>query len=82
MHKLFYKEVVEKCKSMHGDRYVYPSDMLERKINNKVPIVCRIHGEFWQILYNHYKGCGCPKCSGNYNYTTNEYKRKLSEIRK
>ena len=27
MHKLFYKEVVEKCKSMHGDRYVYPSDI-------------------------------------------------------
>lgn len=80
MYKLLYKEVVEKCKSIHGDRYVYPSDMLERKINNKVPIICRIHGEFLQNLYNHYKGCGCPKCSGNYNYTTDEYKKKLSEI--
>ena len=51
--------------------------MLERKKNNKVPIICSKHGEFWQVLGNHYKGCGCPKCSGNYNYTTEEYKEFL-----
>ena len=78
MRKLSYKEIVEKCKAIHGDRYVYPNDMLERKINNKVPIICRKHGEFWQVLYNHYKGCGCPKCGGNHKYTTEEYKQILS----
>ena len=79
MRKLSYNEVVEKCREVHGDKYVYPKDMLERKTNNKVPIICHEHGEFWQILSNHYKGCGCPKCSGNYNYTTEEYKQFLSK---
>ena len=79
MRKLSYKEIVEKCKAIHGDRYVYPNDMLDRKINNKVPIICKKHGEFLQVLSNHYKGCGCPKCSGNYNYTTDEYKEILSK---
>ena len=73
MKKLKYEEVLKRCKSIHGDKYVYPIDMLERRNNNKVPIICPIHGEFWQYLSNHYKGCGCPKCGGNYNYTTDEY---------
>ena len=78
MRKLTYEEIIEKCHKVHGDKYIYPFDMLERKVDNKVPIICPIHGEFWQVLSNHYKGCGCPKCSGNYNYTTEEYKNMLS----
>ena len=31
MRKLSYEEVVEKCKLVHGEKYIYPSDMLERK---------------------------------------------------
>ena len=79
MRKLTYEEILSKCRSVHGDKYIYPTDMLERKEKNKVPIICPVHGEFWQILSNHYKGCGCPKCSGNYNYNTNEYKEFLSK---
>lgn len=78
MKKLNYNEVVEKCKKVHGDKYIYPIDMLNRKVKNKVPIICKKHGEFWQILSNHYKGCGCPKCGGNHKYTTEEYKKFLS----
>ena len=79
MKKLNYDEIVKRCKKIHGDKYIYPTDMLDRKIKNKVPIICKKHGEFWQILSNHYKGCGCPKCSGNHNYTTEEYKALLAK---
>ena len=79
MKKLNYKDVVKKCREVHGDKYIYPIDMLERKHNNKLPFICPKHGEFWQILSNHYKGCGCPKCGGNHKPNTDEYKQYLTE---
>ena len=79
MKKLSYNEIVNKCRKKHGDRYIYPLDMLERKTDEKVPIICPKHGEFWQMLINHYKGCGCPKCGGNYRRTNDEFKEILSQ---
>jgi predicted RNA-binding Zn-ribbon protein involved in translation (DUF1610 family) len=28
----------------------------------KIPFICNIHGEYWQELYNHNNGHGCPEC--------------------
>ena len=35
MKKLNYNDVVERCKKVHGDKYIYPTDMLCRKIKIK-----------------------------------------------
>jgi len=39
----------------------------------KVCIICNEHGEFWQTPHMHTKGQGCPKCSGKYIPTTEEW---------
>jgi hypothetical protein len=45
----------------HGNRYDYS---LVNYINSRTPvcIICREHGEFWQLPGDHYSGCGCTKC--------------------
>lgn len=44
-----------------------------RGLYDKVCIICPTHGEFWQSPHNHLHGAGCPKCSGNYIPTTEEF---------
>lgn len=64
MRRLSRDMVIEKFQKVHGDRYDY---MQTNYVNmrTKVPIKCRIHGTFWQLPYDHIKGCGCPKCHPN-----------------
>ena len=52
---------IEEAKKVHGDKYDYSK---VEYINNstKVCIICPTHGEFWQIPYDHIKGCECLKC--------------------
>lgn len=33
------------------------------KSDNKIKIICPVHGEFFQTTYGHIRGNGCPKCS-------------------
>ena len=56
---------IEQAKSIHGDKYDYSQVDYVNNIKIKVKIVCREHGEFWQIPKDHLKGCGCPKCGNN-----------------
>ena len=55
------EEWVEKAKKVHGDRYDY-SKVEYTGYYNKVTIICKKHGEFQQIAYDHLQGKGCPKC--------------------
>lgn len=74
--KITNESVIEKCKAVNGDRYDYSK--LEY-INSKTPltIICKEHGEFRQLLCNHLKGCGCPKCGGNNRMKTEEYVSRI-----
>ena len=57
------ESVIKKCKETHGDKYDYS---LIKEYNNdreKLPIICRKHGVFFQTMNNHINGKqGCPKC--------------------
>ena len=64
----FIKEATEK----HGDKYDY-SKVHYVNSKTKVCIICPEHGEFWQEASGHLRGIGCPKCSGNYIPTTEEW---------
>lgn len=59
--KLNLNYVLNKCVEMHGDKYDYSKITFE-KVNDNVTIGCPTHGWFRQILINHYRGQGCPKC--------------------
>jgi len=78
------EEVIELFKEKHGDSYDY-SKVVFTKMHEKVCIICKEHGEFWQTPSKHLLGQGCPKCSGikkakERTLTTNDFIEKSSKI--
>ena len=52
---------ISKAKAKHGEYYNY--SLVEYvKSNEKIKIVCPIHGIFNQVPGSHLNGSGCPKC--------------------
>ena len=57
------EKVIGMAKAVHGNRYDY-SKFTFKTVNDNAEIICKIHGSFFQNVYNHYgKKCGCPVCS-------------------
>ena len=56
------EEFVERAKQVHDNNYDY-SKVKYVNANTKVCIICKEHGEFWQIPSSHLNGSGCHKCS-------------------
>lgn len=78
------EEVIELFKEKHGDNYDY-SKVVFTKMHEKVCIICKEHGEFWQTPSKHLLGQGCPKCSTikkakERTLTTNDFIEKSSKI--
>ena len=60
------QELIEKATILYGNKFSYES------INNEdlkpytlIPIHCEKHGLFFQTVYHHLNGVGCPKCKIN-----------------
>ena len=72
-----FEDFVERAKKVHGDRYIYDKDSYINS-THKVSIYCQVH-KIWFQQYpcNHFKGCGCPKCGGNYRLNTEEFVETL-----
>ncbi len=49
-----------KFKDVHGDRFDY--SRVSNRIGDKVEIICPKHGSFYQNIYKHINGQGCPEC--------------------
>lgn len=60
--KLTQEEFVARATQVHHGKYVYSKASYKGK-DEKVCIVCPIHGEFWQTPHNHLDSQECPKCS-------------------
>jgi len=56
------EEVITESIKVHGDLYDY-SKVNYVNATTKVVIVCKIHGDFKQLLSSHLYGSGCRKCS-------------------
>lgn len=65
------EELIKKFTEIHGDKYNY-SKVSFSKMKQKICIICPEHGEFWQTPYNHLKGKGCPACSHEHKFKTEE----------
>lgn len=57
------QDYINECKLIHGDEYDYSKTVYNR-YDEKVEIICKIHGSFFQDPCVHNNGYGCPKCSG------------------
>ena len=61
MKALSTKEFIKKSVIIHGDEYDY-SKTIYKNAKTKVTIICKKHGEFNILPFNHLKGQGCPIC--------------------
>jgi hypothetical protein len=66
------EKFIEKAKEVHGDKFDYTKVNYLRS-QDKVTIICFIHGEFHQASNSHLQGTGCPKCA---NELTSEFNKK------
>jgi hypothetical protein len=64
MGKYTTEQLLQIFRSKHGNKYTYPSDLTKFRVMDKIPISCSIegHGVFYQMIFNHMRGQGCPKC--------------------
>ncbi len=69
---------IKRARLKHGDKYDY--SFVDYK-NSKTPvkIKCKKHGIFEQFPYNHLRGCGCLKCSGNMKLTKEKFTERARE---
>ena len=65
------KEIINKFKNVHGNKYDY-SKVEYSKMHEKVLIICPEHGEFWQTPSKHISGQGCPKCANKISKSEDE----------
>lgn len=75
MARLTREEIINKFKSVHGDRYDY-SEVEYIRRSFKVKIKCNIHGVFEQSPDNHIAGKGCRLCG---NISQSKIKTKTTE---
>ena len=54
--------IINRFEEKHGSRYDY-SKVNYIKFIDKIEIICKYHGGFWQSPHSHLKGRGCPKCA-------------------
>jgi hypothetical protein len=74
------KEVfVSRSKVIHQDRYDY-SKVNYKGLQNKVSIICPVHGEFMQKPAYHLNGNGCQKCFATPKSNTEEFIKKARKI--
>ena len=66
------ESIIIRFREKHGDKYDY-SKVLFETIKSKIHITCRdCNNDFFPIADNHLRGSGCPVCSGNATYSTEE----------
>jgi hypothetical protein len=61
------EDFLRESRKTHGDKYDYSKvDMVNRRSDGKVCIICPIHGEFWQLPNLHMFHYGCFLCGTDY----------------
>ena len=78
------EEFIQRAKLTHGDNYSY-AKVSYTGIGDKVEILCRKHGSFFQIAYDHLQGKGCKLCrnellSERFSHTTERFIEKAKAI--
>ena len=62
--KLDFNQFKERSNKVHRNKYDYRiSNYID--IHTPIEILCKKHGEFFQVPRDHYRGSGCPKCNSS-----------------
>lgn len=79
-------EVIKLAREIHGDKYDYSLITDYKNDRIRYPIICPIHGVFYQTFNNHIKGKqGCPQCGAiksheEKKYTFEEFVGRANEV--
>lgn len=65
------EEFTSRAKAVHNGFYDY-SETCVTNLNDKVRIICPVHGLFWQQANAHARGNGCPSCAHSVSTPENE----------
>ncbi len=69
---------IQKSRAVHGTKYDYSETVYVA--GEKLQITCSSHGPFLVRPQDHiYSKSGCRKCSGNYNWTTQDFIDKANK---
>lgn len=70
--RLSIADFVERAEEVHNNRYDY-SQSIYKSSNEKIGIICKEHGMFYQYPFDHMNGFGCAKCSNKSPLTTDKF---------
>ena len=73
------EDFIKDCEKIHNHKYDYSISQYTSS-QNKVDIICSIHGTFQQRPYNHLMGEGCPKCAGVCKLSTPDFIKDCEKI--
>ena len=73
------EEFIRKAIAIHGDKYDFSKVNYTAAVD-KVPVICKEHGEFWMTPQNILAGHGCPICAGNIQLDTEEFIKRSNEV--
>lgn len=80
-YKYTREEIIEMCKKVHGDKYIYDDIIFQGMKKKILNIKCPKHGYFDQVAYDHLKGFGCEKCKfENQTMTKEEFIERVTKI--
>ena len=72
----------KECIKIHGNKYDYSLVDFTADRNEFQTFKCKEHGYFRTTLYCHlYRKTGCPKCSGKYHYSIEEWREYASSLK-
>lgn len=72
------EEFIRRSNKIHNNKYNYVlSDY--KNSRDKIKIICKIHGIFEQMPYNHLQGKGCHYCSRNQKITIQNFINKANK---
>lgn len=70
---------IEKAIEIHGELYDY-SNVQYKSYHDKVKIVCKKHGLFYQAPSKHLNNQGCPECSSTHKMDTDNFINKANKV--
>lgn len=76
-----YNKQINKAKIIHNKLYEYDMKFNYKTVDQTIPIKCKTHGWFEQILRNHTSlKHGCPKCKGGIKHNIEKFTGKANII--
>lgn len=78
--RLKHEAIIQRSNEIHQNKYKYlPID--NSNVQDKIEIICPIHGFFTQRIEDHLQGCGCPSCANQISKDEDEICSLLDDFK-